>query len=1134
MMMGKMVQAGLFLFGVVLGGNAQVAVIDEGFESLSPSETVGINQPIADTGLRLHNHITGEVVTPDPAFISASGLVLQLTTGTNPTGGWGILSADNRPRAVSLIEGEEIILEFDLFVQAVPEGSGNIELSLSFDVGDSVEIPFDAFTGASAGDVLHVSWTNTVTAGMTAASTISPSIGFEGSPQNFSTTGPNGDGTEVNVAQIDHIKLFARPAPTAIYYLDADGGNDSNSGTSPAEAWKTLDKASSVTLAAGEQLLLERGDTFTGKLILDDEAGTAQQPVIIGAYGSGDRPVIDAAQYEAGIRISDVSHVLIRDLEITADSGIGQSPLDGSNMQYRYGVYIKPTSGNAASDVTLTNLYIHHIFPPQESENEGHNPTTYMGSAIEVIGQSGNRSKDIVITDCEISDTGHKFLGLKYCDNVQVLNNYMERIGGPAMVPNNIDDLVVRGNTVNGSGQYTDPRMHGRGSGIWPINCNRVLIENNRFMHARGRYDSCGAHIDIGNKDVIIQYNLSMDNEGGFVEILGVNSNCTYRYNISINDGARRAGVNENGLAQGSGHTILFSGHNFGEQERHGPYNSYIYNNTIYVKEEQLASFSVEQGTLGALVANNIFYIEGELEDESPYWRGDFPANVIEGMVWTNNLYQRGGIFPDWVFEEDDPIYGNPKLANPGGLTESDYIPAPGSIVEGRGIDIPQLPEDPDGIMGGLTVTQDFFGNPIVGQPDIGAVEIGGGISTETGSAFEPWPEEKDGSVEMTAVPGPAGAEYYFAETSGNVGGDDSGWQSFPHYTDTGLLPNTLYSYTVTTRNAAGVEIGTSVEEAVLPVSSPPFPDHIILKDDFSLAVNPENHTAPFPENTWYLVDGNDYRENQSQSVSTYSGWLQLGFGYEEMRLLYCSDRNWSLNHDYEFSGDWKIDTLFENHLGFSVGFGEFDPETRELLHSITNLHVGNLDTPTTNDAGSFTLYLSAEDLQAESVSPSNRVGVYFYRDDDGIEGVQGSPKSDIYLVDNLSVRLYGDDLDEDADGIPDHIEEAVGQDLESDGDYDGDGLLNAEEVLVGTPVDSSNALFTAGISNMTQIVVTEPWVLSNRIYILEQKESLISSNGWKTVDSVSGTEDAGNGDIVFPAAGITNQSFYRVRIEWE
>jgi hypothetical protein len=60
-----------------------------------------------------------------------------------------------------------------------------------------------------------------------------------------------------------------------------------------------------------------------------------------------------------------------------------------------------------------------------------------------------------------------------------------------------------------------------------------------------------------------------------------------------------------------------------------------------------------------------------------------------------------------------------------------------------------------------------------------------------------------DTAISMTATTAtdPEGVEYYFAETSGNPGGDDSGWQDSPVYTDAGLSPGTEYTYLVKARD---------------------------------------------------------------------------------------------------------------------------------------------------------------------------------------------------------------------------------------------------------------------------------------------------------------------------------------------
>ncbi|MHC4326186.1 MAG: hypothetical protein ACYSUX_18095, partial [Planctomycetota bacterium] len=52
-----------------------------------------------------------------------------------------------------------------------------------------------------------------------------------------------------------------------------------------------------------------------------------------------------------------------------------------------------------------------------------------------------------------------------------------------------------------------------------------------------------------------------------------------------------------------------------------------------------------------------------------------------------------------------------------------------------------------------------------------------------------------------TTATDPSGVQYYFDETTGNPGADDSGWVSSPDYTDSGLSPSTQYCYQVKSRD---------------------------------------------------------------------------------------------------------------------------------------------------------------------------------------------------------------------------------------------------------------------------------------------------------------------------------------------
>ncbi|HSA52931.1 MAG TPA: hypothetical protein VLH10_22830, partial [Yinghuangia sp.] len=81
-------------------------------------------------------------------------------------------------------------------------------------------------------------------------------------------------------------------APTGTtYYVDADNGSDDASGTSSKAAWRSLERVAEQALDPGDTVLFARGRQWTGALVLS-RSGTADAPITVGAYGSGDRPVV--------------------------------------------------------------------------------------------------------------------------------------------------------------------------------------------------------------------------------------------------------------------------------------------------------------------------------------------------------------------------------------------------------------------------------------------------------------------------------------------------------------------------------------------------------------------------------------------------------------------------------------------------------------------------------------------------------------------------------------------------------------------------------------------------------------------------------------------------------------------------
>jgi hypothetical protein len=76
------------------------------------------------------------------------------------------------------------------------------------------------------------------------------------------------------------------------YYVSA-AGQDGSDGQAEGSAWRTIGRVNTAfsKLVAGDSVLFRRGDTFTGSVVVS-AAGKSGQPITIGAYGSGDNPVL--------------------------------------------------------------------------------------------------------------------------------------------------------------------------------------------------------------------------------------------------------------------------------------------------------------------------------------------------------------------------------------------------------------------------------------------------------------------------------------------------------------------------------------------------------------------------------------------------------------------------------------------------------------------------------------------------------------------------------------------------------------------------------------------------------------------------------------------------------------------------
>src|SRR3989344_4201879 len=78
------------------------------------------------------------------------------------------------------------------------------------------------------------------------------------------------------------------------YYVDAVSGQDTNTGTSPNAAWKSIAKINSKTYTAGSKVLFKRGQQWREELIIKSN-GTSQSRITFGTYGAGANPVVNGS-----------------------------------------------------------------------------------------------------------------------------------------------------------------------------------------------------------------------------------------------------------------------------------------------------------------------------------------------------------------------------------------------------------------------------------------------------------------------------------------------------------------------------------------------------------------------------------------------------------------------------------------------------------------------------------------------------------------------------------------------------------------------------------------------------------------------------------------------------------------------
>ncbi len=253
------------------------------------------------------------------------------------------------------------------------------------------------------------------------------------------------------------ITLFIAELPSVVfsatYYVDSSAGDDNNDGLSVNSAWRTIGKANEMMpqLPVGSDILFKRGGQFSDNSLYIKVGGTATDPVVIGAYGDGPKPVL-----------KDDTHII-------------------------------------CTQNDLGFIHVQDIF----FQNSG------LGSAVYFAAENLH---DITISRVDIRDSGQDGIFLAAINGYLIEDCTIKRCGLSGIIIYGTDEDwppitngVIRGNEIvdmdplHGDGitlHISDGARHG---GIGPNH----LLENNRIGNCgENAYDlTSGSHITLRNNE---------------------------------------------------------------------------------------------------------------------------------------------------------------------------------------------------------------------------------------------------------------------------------------------------------------------------------------------------------------------------------------------------------------------------------------------------------------------------------------------------------------------------------------------------------------------------------------------------------------------------------------------------------
>jgi Right handed beta helix region len=471
---------------------------------------------------------------------------------------------------------------------------------------------------------------------------------------------------------------------------------------SQSSPWNSLATVSARGFNPGDSILLRCGTVSRGALVFQS-SGTSSQPIVIGAYDTGSRPVIDGTGNDAALELNNTSYVTVQGLEIK----------NGRT----YGVLATTSLAGVVNGLTLKDLIVHDV-------TGGAMTQKFTGLVVVTPGTKASTFNNVLIDGVQAYNTtlwsgimvygtyltgDHRWQATAQnvsnrSTNIVIRNSIAHDTYGDGIVVYLGSGVLMERNLVYRSGMQPNQTI-GTPNALWSWASNDVVVQDNEAYdnHSPG-VDGGGFDIDYWSANTTVQYNYAHDNQGYGIGVFGAESaatnNSIVRYNVFANNGTKNFG---------DGAEEIY----FATWDRGTLNGVQIYNNTIYTTNGR--------GAVGTMGNGNPAF-----SSSSPLFKNNLVISTAANTLGTGmthipfqrdcNLYfstvaNLSGTEAHSLYNSDPRVNGLGYHGVAWPVTE--WTLDAGSPAINRAVVIPGAP------------STDFFGQPSMlgAAPDIGASE---------------------------------------------------------------------------------------------------------------------------------------------------------------------------------------------------------------------------------------------------------------------------------------------------------------------------------------------------------------------------------------------------------------------------